>query len=193
MPKRFEPNRRLLQILVGSNLYGSQDACVRELIQNAWDAIQLRKTYGDGKGGAIEIRYSITERWFEIVDDGIGMNMKTIEDSFLQIGQDKITVLGKGSRDNQIGYFGIGILSIFLLADKFEVTTKYYQPGSKSIQFEIVDIDKDMVPLKPRNVEIGTRIRVYPRSDSTFDLASMPRINQAICTTRRRNSNHFSR
>ena len=33
MAKRFEPHRRILRILVGSNLYGSAHACVRELLQ----------------------------------------------------------------------------------------------------------------------------------------------------------------
>ena len=70
MPKRFEPNRRLLHLLIGSNLYGSPDACIRELIQNAWDAIQWRHSYGDGAGGRIDVRFSAIEGWFEVLDDG---------------------------------------------------------------------------------------------------------------------------
>ena len=90
MPKRFEPNRRLLHILIGSNLYGAPDACVRELIQNAWDAIQWRKAYADGSGGRVDIRFSAIQGWFEIVDDGFGMDQATIEASFLDVGQDKL-------------------------------------------------------------------------------------------------------
>ena len=105
MPKRFEPNRRLLRLLVGSNLYGSPDACIRELVQNSWDAIQLRKTTGDGQGGVIHLYYSLRDRWFEVIDDGIGMDLDIVENSFLEIGQDKIDVLHRGTRDTQIGYF----------------------------------------------------------------------------------------
>ena len=174
MPERFEPNRRLLRILVGSNLYGSQDASIRELVQNAFDAIQLRKTYGDERGGRIQIRYSASDRWFEIVDDGIGMNKTTIKESFLQIGQDKIDVLNKGSRQNQIGYFGIGILSVFLLSDKFEVSTKYYQPSSQPLRFKIMGIDDNIVWLDPDRNTVGTSIKVYPLHDTPFDIASIP-------------------
>jgi hypothetical protein len=39
----FVANARLLQLLVGSNLYPTPDVCVRELLQNAWDAIELRR------------------------------------------------------------------------------------------------------------------------------------------------------
>ena len=93
MAKRFEPHRRLLTTLIGSNLYGASDACVRELLQNAWDATQLRKLNFDGQGGEITVRYSESEGWFEVIDDGIGMDQKTIEDSFFEIGQDKLDVL----------------------------------------------------------------------------------------------------
>ena len=173
MPKRFEPHRRLLQILVGSNLYGSPDASIRELIQNAWDAIQLRKDFGDGQGGTIEVRYSVNEGWFEVIDDGIGMDMTTVEESFLEIGQDKLAVLDKGSRNTQIGYFGIGVLSIFLIADKFEVATRHIGPENDGIRFEITGIDDAMNPLPYTEEAIGTRVKVFPRSNGSFSVSSI--------------------
>ena len=174
MPERFEPNRRLLKILVGSNLYGSPDACVRELIQNAWDAIQLRKTIGDGKGGKIDIRYSVNEGWFEIADDGIGMEMHSVKNSFLDIGQDKLDVLDMSSRDAQIGYFGIGILSIFLIADRFEVITRHFDRKNEGIRFEITGIDDYPEFLDQEDEPIGTRIKVFPKSDGSFSIQSLP-------------------
>ena len=174
MPKRFEPNRRLLSLLVGSNLYGGPDACIRELIQNSWDAIQLRKTTGDGQGGTIEIAYSERERWFEVIDDGIGMDLQTIENSFFEIGQDKLDVLKRGSRETQIGYFGIGILSIFLVADKFEVATKELDSEGTGIRFGIADLDDEMEFIDEPYTDTGTKIRVFPRSDSSFAINSIP-------------------
>ena len=174
MPKRFEPNRRLLQILVGSNLYGSPDACIRELIQNSWDAVQLRKQSGDGQGGIIEIRYSEKDNWFEVIDDGIGMDLHTIEKSFLDIGQDKLEVVNLGTRETQIGYFGIGILSIFLVADKFQVATRTLQPGAEGIRFEISGIDEEMKFIDEPYDRIGTTITVYLRSDVLFSVSSIP-------------------
>ena len=174
MPKRFEPNRRLLSLLVGSNLYGGPDACIRELIQNSWDAIQLRQTTGDGQGGAIEVAYSERDRWFEVTDDGIGMNLETIENSFLEIGQDKIDVLKRGSRETQIGYFGIGILSIFLVADRFEVGTKELDSQGSGVRFQIDDLDAEMKFIDKPYALVGTKIRVFLRSDSSFSISAIP-------------------
>ena len=164
MGKRFEPHRRLLKILVGANLYGSPDACVRELLQNAWDAIQLRKQAADGKGGLITVTYSVSEGWFEVEDDGIGMDQEAIEGSFLEIGQDKLNVLGISSPLPQIGYFGIGVLSIFLLADNFEVVTKSVDSDKPAVKFTVTDIDDEVEFFIHDQSEPGTRIRVSPKS-----------------------------
>lgn len=174
MPKRFEPNRRLLRLLIGSNLYGSPDACIRELIQNAWDAIQWRHAYGDGAGGRIDVRFSAIQGWFEVVDDGYGMDQRTIEDSFLDVGQDKLKLLDGATRDNQTGYFGIGVLSVFLLADSFEVTTKRADTSGAGIYFRVTDLDTPVEFISVDDAQAGTRIRLYPRDATTFSVASIP-------------------
>ena len=174
MAKRFEPHRRLLETLIGSNLYGASDACVRELLQNAWDAIQLRNLNFDDQGGRIIVRYSESGGWFEIVDDGIGMDQKTIEKSFFEVGQDKLAVLEITKPASQIGYFGIGVLSVFLLADRFEVFTKSIASDGSGIQFCVADIDEpvEFVPFEQSSP--GTRIRVYPREGEDFAVGSLP-------------------
>ena len=172
MGKRFEPNRRLLKILVGANLYGSSDACIRELLQNAWDAIQLRKKQADGNGGQITVAYSISEGWFEVIDDGIGMDQKTIEGSFFEIGQNKLEVLGITEPVSQIGYFGIGVLSVFLLADNFEVITKSVDPNKPAIHFKVTDIDDHVEFFQHEQRDPGTRIRVFPKNRDI--LTSLP-------------------
>ena len=174
MAKRFEPHRRILRTLVGSNLYGAAHACVRELLQNAWDATQLRILNVDGQGGQIIVRYSESEGWFEIVDDGIGMEQDTIENSFLEVGQDKLAVLEFSNPASQIGKFGIGVLSVFLLADSFEVFTKSISSNDPGIWFRVRDIDAFPEFLNWDQDNPGTRIRVYPRSGEDFSIASLP-------------------
>ena len=155
-------------------MYGAPDACIRELIQNAWDAIQLRKTHGDGNGRNINVNYSISERWFEVIDDGFGMDQKTIEKSFLEIGENKLEVLGIGSPDNQIAYFGIGVLSIFLIADKFEVTTKHWDSNDSAICFAVTGIDDNVEFSASENEMVGTRIKVFLDTKKSFDISSIP-------------------
>ena len=174
MARKFEPHRRLLTTLVGSNLYGAPDACVRELLQNAWDAIQLRQLRDEGQGGKITVKYSVSQGWFEVVDDGIGMDQKTIEDSFFEVGQDKLAVLQVTEPVSQIGYFGIGVLSIFLLAERFEVFTKSSISDEPAIRFEVTDIDEPVEFFEHEQSDPGTRIRVFPKATEKFPLASLP-------------------
>ena len=176
MSKRFEPHRRLLTTLIGSNLYGAPDACVRELLQNSWDAIQLRKQLIDGQGGQISVRYSVHQRWFEVIDDGIGMDQRTIEESFFEVGQDKLEILKVENSPAQIGYFGIGILSVFLIADRFEVFTKPAEKDTPATYFEVTDIDK-FVKYKTIDVDKpGTRIKVYPKDSVEFSIERLPEV-----------------
>ena len=179
MATRFEPNRRLLHILVGSNLYDSPNAAIRELIQNAWDAIQWRQQHGDGEGSSIQIRYSAKQRWFEVVDDGYGMDEDTIRNSFLAIGEDKLKVLGTDSRENQIGYFGIGVLSIFLVSNQIEITTKRVGSSSHAIYFKITGLDDQIEFEQSTEDRYGTQIRVYIRTDANFNTEDIPTIVQS--------------
>ena len=176
MTTRFEPNRRLLEILVGSKLYGEPSAAIRELIQNAWDAIQWRIRHGDGRGGRIDVRFSVENAWFEIIDDGFGMDQEAIEGSFLQIGQDKLDALHQEDREGQIGHFGIGVLSIFLVAERFEVTTRHLYAQDKGIHFDVTGINDAIEFSASVDGLVGTRIRVYPRSDDTFSIREIPKM-----------------
>lgn len=176
MPDRFRPHRRLLTTLIGSNLYGSPDACVRELLQNAWDAIQWRRLHGDGASGTIRIRYSDSARWFEVSDDGYGMDKATITNSFLEVGQDKLAVLGNDSREGQISYFGIGILSVFLVAERFRVTTRRLGSSEKTICFEINGVDENVEYHDCEESSVGTTVRIYPKPDDRFSISDIPSI-----------------
>ena len=102
------------------------------------------------------------------------MDLHTIENSFLEIGQDKLDVIGRGERDIQIGYFGIGILSIFLVADKFEVGTKQYDSDRPGICFEISGIDEEMTMLDNHYDVVGTYVRVFLRPEGEFNISAIP-------------------
>lgn len=176
MSNRFVPHRRLLTTLIGSNLYNAPDACVRELLQNSWDAIELRKQICDGKGGQISVQYSAQNGWFEVIDDGMGMDQNTIENSFFEVGQDKLDVLKIEKSPSQIGYFGIGILSIFLIAERFEVFTKSAQTDTQAIHFEVTNIHDPVKYHLIDQTEPGTRIKVFPKDSAKFNIEELPDI-----------------
>ena len=95
--------------------------------------------------------------------------------AFWEIGQDKLDIL-KGHREGQIGYFGIGVLSIFLIADRFEVTTRRLNAEQDSIHFHVTGLDDDINFSTVNDDRIGTRIRVYPRGDGAVSLADIPEV-----------------
>ena len=172
----FEANPRLLPLLVGSNLYPTLDVCVRELLQNAWDAIELRRASGEGNVGHIVVRFSASERWFEVEDDGIGMNRHDVKESFLSVGSNKLEVLGvEGEAGEQVALFGIGVLSVFLVASHVEVTTsKVSEEQGVRVRIEGLgqnDVEIEMV--EPGSV--GTTVRVWVGSETSFDPTLVPK------------------
>lgn len=171
----FEANSRLLQLLVGSNLYPTPDVCVRELLQNAWDAIELRRASGDDQGGSIVVRFSASERWFEVEDDGIGMDRRELKASFLSVGSDKLEVLGaQGQAGEQVAFFGIGVLSAFLVASHAEVVTRK-AAEEQGLRVRIEGLGENDVEIETAERDsIGTTIRVWIKPETSFHPALVP-------------------
>ena len=127
----------VLQLLGGTKLYGNPYVFVRELLQNAVDAVRLRRIVDPGYGPG-NIAISSWEDngaiWFRIDDDGVGMDLQTIREYFLQIGRSyynsddldrELRQLGRQhSRFRAISRFGIGVMSCFMLGDRIEVSTR---------------------------------------------------------------------
>ncbi|MER6793007.1 ATP-binding protein [Amycolatopsis mediterranei] len=138
---RFELVRDdVLQLLGGTKLYGNPNVFVRELLQNAIDAVRLRNILDIGRRRgtvAISCWEDQGSIWFRIDDDGIGMDLQTIREYFLQVGRSyynsedlnrELRTLGRSrSRFSAISRFGIGIMSCFMLGDRIEVSTRKYQ------------------------------------------------------------------
>jgi HSP90 family molecular chaperone len=91
-PPRFQPHDRVIDLLVGPQLYTSTDVAVRELLQNAQDACALVAVDGDGYAPRITVAYSPSENWCEFRDNGLGMNRESIQGSFAWIGAPKTEV-----------------------------------------------------------------------------------------------------
>lgn len=116
-------------ILLAQNLYSDPNIFLRELIQNAHDAIQTRKFSDKDLAGRIEISFDKAKRTISCIDNGIGMNANDIKQHLATIGasEKRLRKQNKNEEDlakNLIGQFGIGLLSAFIVADKVIVRTK---------------------------------------------------------------------
>lgn len=149
----FRPDaNRLLELVGGVELYGSDLAAVRELLQNAFDAVREQialQRLGEDEPASEEARDKIAavhkvtltlERTAEGLrltcrDTGIGMSREIVSNRFLVGG----TTAGhetralerdcqaRGFSVGRTARFGIGVLSYFLLADKMVVRTRRSQ------------------------------------------------------------------
>jgi hypothetical protein len=149
----FRPNtEKLLELLSGTQLYGNPLAAVRELLQNAFDAVKeeiarqrLRRPDGGrseiGESLAqlqrVELRLEENDGRYSLVctDTGVGMSRAVIENYLLVSGSSQrrdILELERrckeaGFRLGRTGQFGIGVLSYFMLADHVEIRTRRSQ------------------------------------------------------------------
>lgn len=148
----FRPNtEKLLQLLSGAELYGSSLVAVRELLQNAFDAVReqiawerlrqrpdrpelvdlLRKVH------LVELRLDVDgdEIVLSCMDTGVGMTKQIIRDYLLVSGNSNrpdIRALERkcsssGFSLERTGQFGIGVLSYFMLADSVAIRTRRSQ------------------------------------------------------------------
>ena len=128
---------KLLDIVVHS-LYSNKEIFLRELISNASDACDKLRyqsltdaslLQGDGEF-KIRLVPDKEKRTLSIIDNGIGMsraelveNLGTIAKSGTASFLDQVKKDAKGEV-SQIGQFGVGFYSAFMVADQVEVVTK---------------------------------------------------------------------
>lgn len=133
----------LVKNLGGEKLYGEgidqTEVVVRELIQNARDAIVARQYLDPEFLGMIEvrIRHIDDESWLIIEDNGIGMSYEVLTGSLLDFGtsfwktalvQEEFPGL-RSTKFKSIGRFGIGFYSIFMIADSVTVVSRKFDKG----------------------------------------------------------------
>ncbi|WP_156520943.1 HD domain-containing protein, partial [Magnetospirillum moscoviense] len=201
----FRPDvPRLLWILAGTDLYGDPLAAIRELLQNAFDAVRwaIAQTVCDGLDAdpglnAEEERanqaaaHRVTLKlegggkdplWLVCTDDGIGMTADQIERRLLVSGSarrpDQSALERRyrahGFSAELTGQFGIGALSYFMLADRVEITTRSLVSATGAWTFVTEGIG-DFGELRPSSrTAIGTEVRLRLRQKLTRDGGDVP-------------------
>ena len=134
----------LVERLGGEQLYGtgadSLNIALRELIQNAADAISARRLVGgqpDFKGHIrVSLRRDSTRNQYvlQVDDDGVGMSTRTLCDDLLDFGS-SFWASERASREfpglhaaghSPRGRFGIGFFSIFMAASSVRVLSRRF-------------------------------------------------------------------
>ena len=121
----------------GEKLYGDKPwLALRELIQNARDAIHAARSLGylNENEGEIEVAIEDTAdgHWLHVTDNGIGMSRYVLTEVLLDFGHSlwrSADLSGEwsglaASGFEAVGQFGIGFFSVFMLGEKVRVCTR---------------------------------------------------------------------
>lgn len=132
MPHRMQIEFDGLINILAKHLYTDPSIFIREMIQNAHDAIRKRQLFekkqGFKKRFQAEIRVSIQPEAGTICfyDNGSGLSLDDIHRYLSTIGassKESGFVIGNAKAYPCIGQFGIGLLSCFLVAKRIEIRT----------------------------------------------------------------------
>ncbi len=135
--------------IMGTSLYSHPNTPVRELLQNAHDAIMRRRARDLSYHGRIDVLQDAAARTLTFIDDGIGLSTNEAEDYLGTLGIGITGLIKKGATDafdismhsnkrdgsNLIGQFGIGLFSAFMLADKIDVESLRFE-GEEAVRWE---------------------------------------------------------
>jgi hypothetical protein len=134
----------LVKRLGGEKLYGKDPTIpLRELIQNAADAIRARRIldHRPDNWGEITVRLGLDVQgpWIEVEDTGIGMSEAVLKGPLLDFGttywgsalmrEEHQGLWARGFEPT--GQFGIGFFSIFMWGRRVQVTTRRYDDGQR--------------------------------------------------------------
>lgn len=155
-----------LQLFAGNTLYKDRRVFLRELVQNAVDACNLRQMHEPAFNPWISIEFSPDLDKITFRDNGIGMSKQWIEKYFLNIGlsfyqSDEITRINRDAKIqfSFISQFGIGFLSSFLVAQQVVIKTR--QTGSDGFIITITHIDDYFdVRVVEEKIPVGTEVTV---------------------------------
>lgn len=129
--------KQVIDLLMGTKLYGKPDVALRELLQNSIDACLLRQKlsekWGDHYQPKIEVSFYTQneEDYLCVKDNGIGMNQHIIDNYYTNIGCSYYKsrefyelIADVNAPFKPISRFGIGILACFMVCDSIEVITR---------------------------------------------------------------------
>ncbi|WP_414119750.1 HSP90 family protein [Corynebacterium nuruki] len=172
--------------LLSRHLYSGPRVYLRELLQNAVDAVAARRdidpddsadhSTADSATPVIRIR-PLTEAHgtadarttFTLTDPGIGLTADEARDLLTTVGRTSKRDEFGLQRECRLGQFGIGLLSCFMVADGITMVSRSALPGTRAVQwtgfadgtFELTELTAAQTDALP----VGTTTRLTPRPD----------------------------
>src|SRR5262245_3113044 len=187
--------------IMGSSLYSRADTPIRELIQNAHDAVLRRRKRELTYQGRIDIEQDPVSHTLRFHDDGVGLTPDEAEKYLGTLGVGITGAIKKGlavalgadqaatDGDGLIGMFGIGLFSAFMLADRLVVESRKldfpegvrWEAGAGGSDIEISSCDRTTpgttvtLHLKPDHFALAEKVEPLEAAVKEFaDFLSIP-------------------
>lgn len=126
----FQVNLEGIIDILANHLYSEEKVFIRELLQNATDAITARKKLDPSFEGQIRVDViagdATAPAQIIFEDNGIGLTEKEVHQFLSSIGSSIKRKTNKlaNNRADFIGQFGIGLLSCFMITDEIVMVTR---------------------------------------------------------------------
>lgn len=162
--QQFQVDLRGVVDLLSRHIYSSPRVYLRELLQNAQDAITARREF-DGTGGVVRITpISDLSEEFVLRDDGIGLTADEMTELLATVGRSSKRDIFDLPRDDYLGQFGIGLLSCFMVADEIVIRSRSARGGEAVEWVGNTDGTFSVRPLQEA-IPVGTSVHLRPRFD----------------------------
>ncbi|MFD3530694.1 HSP90 family protein [Streptomyces sp. NPDC058664] len=169
--RTFQVDLRGLVDLLSHHLYSSPRVYLRELLQNAVDALTARHGIEPAAADdAFGIRLYADGAVVRVEDDGVGLTEADVHTFLATIGRSSKRVEQITERRGDfIGQFGIGLLSCFLVADEIHVLSRSARtPGAPAVEWRGRGDGSYTVRTLPASARPrpGTTVTLTPRADA---------------------------
>lgn len=169
----FQVDLRGMVDLLSHHLYSSPRVFVRELLQNAVDAITARRMFDADAPALITLR---AVGGLTVTDTGIGLTEPEVHQFLATIGRsskrDEDGLIQ--ARTDFVGQFGIGLLACFVVADEITaVTRSAREPKAAAVEWHGFADGRYSIRALPdpaktggKPIPFGTTVTLVPRSGS---------------------------
>lgn len=163
----FQVNLGGMIELLSNHLYSDPRVYIRELLQNAVDAIEARRLIQPNHLGRVLIEVVDSEDGtptLMVEDDGVGLTEAEVHEFLATIGKSSKRGELSEQRSTFIGQFGIGLLSCFMVSEEIAIVTKSARhPEAPPVEWRGKPDGTYKVRTLERDLKPGTRVYLVAR------------------------------
>ena len=172
-PKFTLDQKAILHLFTGETFYSNVDAAIREAVLNAIDAIGRRRIAETNIIPLIRVVFDRLSMTVTVSDNGDGMEQEQFSHLFSTIGRSAARIANniQDEQYNAVGEFGIGVLSYFLISERFQIYSKTANGETIGLEFtrNMLDAETQARLVDTNRDEQGTTLVLSIEKEQFFD------------------------